>query len=148
MLGFGLGGRGGIGLFGLYAGVEGMYYFGGSQDGVKAHSDLYGVDLGYNLKLPFVTIRPMLGIGNFTATGSFGGASVGIIGGTSVSVPAASDSKSSLYLQPGVTALVSLGLLYVGADVNALIITDAPQTSGNTGVDVALTVHGQVGVRF
>lgn len=140
-LGFGLGGRGGIALFGFYGGVEGMYYFGGSQNGVSAHSDMYGVDVGYNLKLPLITIRPLVGIGNFTESGS----------GTATTPTASvsfSGNQSTLYVQPGLTALVSLGTFYVGADANALLLTSLPQPSGGKGLDVAVTIHGQLGVRF
>ena len=44
------------------------------------------------------------------------------------------------YLEPGVVGLVSLGVLFVGADVGALLLL--------TGPDSALTVHGQIGVTF
>lgn len=140
-LGFGLGGRGGVALFGFYGGIEGMYYFGGSDGPFKVHSDLYGVDVGYNLKLPLITIRPLVGIGNFTESSS---GSETVLGET----VSASGSKSTLYIQPGLTALVSLGTIYVGADANALLLTSLPQPSGGNGLDVAVTIHGQVGLRF
>jgi hypothetical protein len=136
-LGFGIGGRGGVSLFGFYGGLEGMYYFGGSQNGVSDHSAMYGVDLGYNIKIANITIRPLLGIGNFTVS-----ASVGDFSG----------SNSTLYLQPGGTVLVSLGLLYVGADANVLILTGLAQSNANgtssNQTDIAFTFHGQVGVKF
>jgi hypothetical protein len=140
-LGFGLGGRAGVGLFGFYGGVQAMYYFGGQTDGISVHSAQYGGELGYNLKIAILTIRPQLGIGNFTATTS-GAVSAG---GVTIS---GSGSQSSLYLEPGVTGLVSLGTFYVGADVNALLLTSMPQSGGGNGLDVAITAHGQVGVRF
>ena len=47
-----------------------MYYFGssGGPSNVGATSNLYGVDIGYSLELPVVTIRPLVGLGNFTET--------------------------------------------------------------------------------
>jgi len=133
-LGFGLGGRGGVSFFGIYAGVDAMYYLGGSQtiDGEKVslHTVMYGLDLGYNFKIAILTIRPLLGIGNFVVSSS-----------------PSSGNESNLYLEPGVTALVSLGTLFVGADANLLVL---PGINGPTGssTETAFTVHGQVGVRF
>ncbi|HEY1695551.1 MAG TPA: hypothetical protein VGG39_25460 [Polyangiaceae bacterium] len=132
-LGFGLGARGGVDVFGFYGGVKLMYYFGGSSGGFSDHSLSEGVDLGYNIKLAILTLRPMVGLGNFTITESAGGAST---------------NTGTFYVEPGVTALVSLGLIYVGADVNALLLTSLPQPTGGNGMDTALTIHGQVGLKF
>ena len=147
-LGFGIGGRAGVGLFGFYGGVQGMYYVGGSNDVLSVHSAMYGAEVGWNIKIAMLTIRPQVGIGNFTESGTLKSPAVfpgNAGGGATVST---SDSHSTLYVEPGVTGLVSLGLLYVGADVNALLLTSMPQNSGSNGLDVGLTVHGQVGVRF
>jgi hypothetical protein len=144
-LGFGLGGRAGVAFFGIYAGVDAMYYFGGKSTltppGVQTggesfsdHSAMYGFDLGYNFKIALLTIRPQLGIGNFTVTSGVDGQG--------------SSSHSNLYLEPGLTALVSLGLLYVGADANILVLPGVEQPTGGTGTNTAFTLHGQVGVRF
>jgi hypothetical protein len=134
-LGFGLGARAGVDVFGFYGGAKLMYYFGGSSGGFSDHSLSEGVDVGYNIKLAILTLRPMVGIGNFTITGSEGGVS---------------QDHGTLYVEPGVTALVSLGLIYVGADVNALLLTSEPATPPATGnkLDTALTVHGQIGLTF
>ena len=73
-LGFGLGGRAGIGIFGIYAGVTAMYYFGGSaSDPIHrtGKAVLYGAEAGYTFKLVFLELRPQLGVGvyngNFSA---------------------------------------------------------------------------------
>jgi hypothetical protein len=153
-LGFGLGGRAGVGLHGLYAGVEGLYDFGGSDAyGVKAHSDLFGVDVGYSFKLPIVTIRPLVGIGNFTETVSGLPQPSCPAGSGPCSVPN-SQSYNTLYVQPGITVLVSLGTLYVGADANLLMLTSLPGyagcqcSNGQDQLELALTFHAQAGVRF
>ncbi|HEY8088143.1 MAG TPA: hypothetical protein VIF09_09865 [Polyangiaceae bacterium] len=132
-LGFGLGARAGVDVFGFYGGLNLMYYFGGSSNGFSDHSLMEGVDVGYNIKLAIITIRPMVSIGNFTVSSSYAGAS---------------QDHSNLYLEPGVTGLVSLGMFYIGADVNALILTGIQQTDGSKGTDTALTVHGQLGLKF
>jgi hypothetical protein len=135
-LGFGLGGRGGLSFFGLYAGVDVMYYFGSSENvpggSLSEHTLMYGGDFGYNFKIAILTLRPLLGVGNFVVSHS------GVDG---------SGSPSSLYLEPGLTALVSLGLLYVGADANLLVLPSVSLEGGNK-TETAFTLHGQVGVVF
>jgi hypothetical protein len=135
-LAFGLGARGGVSLFGFYGGIEAMYYFGDSNGAAQAHSDLYGVDLGYTLTLPLITIRPLLGIGNFTETTP------------GVSTFALSGTRSTVYLQPGITVLLPLRTIYVGGDVNALVLTNLPDPGARDRSDFALTIHAQVGLRF
>jgi hypothetical protein len=129
-LGFGLGARGGIALFGVYGGLNVLYYFGNSQNNVSVHSLMYGGELGYNIKLTILTIRPQLGFGQYTlsATGA--------------------NDVNNLYLEPGLTGLISLGMWFVGADANALILPGIKQADGSTGTSTAFTLHGQVGVKF
>ena len=136
-LGAGLGARAGVGIFGLYAGLAILYYFGGSEDTtlgkISDHSLMYGVEAGYNWKITLLTIRPQLGVGNYTLTAGTSGSSA---------------SHSNLYLEPGVTALVSLGMMFVGADANLLVLPSIQQPDGNKSTDTAFTLHGQLGVKF
>ena len=154
-LGFGLGGRAGVVLFDhLYAGVNLLYYFGGSTTltgplspgpggppsyNLSGHTLMYGVEAGWGFKLlDILTIRPQVGLGNaalgFTASCP---ASV-----SACSLPASIDSPNSLYVEPGVIALLALGTLFVGADANALVFT------GLASSNAVFTLHGQVGVKF
>ena len=139
-LGFGFGARAGVSLFGFYGGLSFMDYLGasvssygpgpeGAEPGkYSLRSVLYGVEAGYNIGVPFVTLRPQLGVGNYTLTAS------------STGLP--SFSKSNLYLEPGVTGLLSFGLWLVGADANVLLLP------GLSGSQAAFTGHGQVGIKF
>jgi hypothetical protein len=89
---------------------------------------MYGGELGYGFKiLDLLTIRPQVGIGNATFSESGGGQS---------------QSTSNWYLEPGVTGLIGLGLLYVGADVNALLFP------GLANTNAAFSLHAQIGVKF
>jgi hypothetical protein len=128
-LGFGLGGRAGLAfLGGIYLGGNVMYYLGGSDNGTSVHTLMYGGEAGYGFKLlDLLTIRPQVGLGNATFTASAGSVSL---------------SNSNLYVEPGVTALVSFGLLFVGADANLLVFP------GLNNSQAAFTLHGQVGVTF
>jgi hypothetical protein len=148
-LGFGIGARGGVSIFGLYGGLNVMYYLGGSETtqtpggsiSISAHSLLYGVEAGYGMKLSILTVRAQLGVGNASITAS-GSAQAG---GFSSS---GDHTDNNLYLEPGVTGMLALGMWFVGADVNALILTGVKDQNGNSSTDTALTLHGQLGVTF
>jgi hypothetical protein len=74
-LGFGIGGRGGVSILGLYAGIDVLDYLGATAECESCSSPpgqivkqsrsalLYGFEAGYNLKVSLVTIRPQLGFG-------------------------------------------------------------------------------------
>ncbi len=142
-LGFGIGGRAGVSILGIYAGVDVIDYLGAtstcgscSMPGGDTHTLqqsrsalLYGFEGGYSFKVSLVTIRPRLGVGNLRLSSSAGDPP-----------PSHGDISNHLYLEPGVVGLVSFGELFVGADVNALLLP--------TGPDSALTAHGQIGVTF
>jgi len=127
-LDFGLGGRAGVVLFDhLYGGVNLMYYLGGSDNGESVHTLMYGLEAGWGFTLiDILTIRPQVGLGNatFSASGPF------------------TESNSNIYVEPGVTGLLSLGTLFVGADANAIVFP------GLSNSNAAFTLHGQVGVKF
>jgi hypothetical protein len=146
-LGFGIGGRAGVSILGLYAGVDVIDYLGATgpcagcsqpsppagQTQVETQQRrsalLYGFEGGYNFKVSLVTIRPQLGLGNLRLSSAAGDPP-----------PSHGDISNYVYLEPGVVGLVSLGKLFLGADVNALLLPTAPNS--------ALTVHGQIGVTF
>jgi hypothetical protein len=138
-LGLGLGGRAGASFSGFYAGASVMYYFGGSQTvagaGAGRESEktlLYGLEGGYDIRVSILTLRPQIGIGNYTLSQSW------TLAASNVTV---SSNQNNLYVEPGVTALLSFGKLIVGADANVLF--GLPGSAG-----AAFTADGQVGVRF
>jgi hypothetical protein len=136
-LGFGLGARGGVSFFNIYAGLSFMYYFGHSEtvppssEKRSGKSVLYGFEGGYDFDIVHVVIiRPQLGVGVFN--GNYGG------GGFTTDT---ADGKN-LYLEPGATVVVPLGLLFVGGDANAIFLP------GQSGARAGFTFHGSIGVRF
>jgi hypothetical protein len=150
--GFGLGGRAGVQLFNVYLGLSAIHYFGASltlpapQGGtnlppetggtIDFSSTLLGAEVGYTITaLPIINIRPQIGIGN----ASF-----------SASQDNQSSSTSKLYLEPGVTLLVPLGLLYLGADGNALIVPSvtSPEPGASSKTFTSFTLHAQIGIRI
>jgi len=136
-LGFGLGARAGVQLFSLYLGGSAVHYFGGTTSvlghDVGSDANLLGGEIGYTIgAIPFLQIRPQVGGGD------------AIIGPKGDST---GNSKGYFYLEPGLTVLIPLGLLYVGADANLLWI---PGTDGSldTKAWTSFTIHGQVGIRI
>jgi hypothetical protein len=138
-LGFGAGGRAGVSIFGIYAGVSGMYYLGGNNSlvtpppagaiSIESESSwLYGVEGGYSFKIALLTLRPTVEIGSYTIHTSLSG------GG--------SQDIHNLYVEPGVTALLGFGLLFVGADADIFL------TPGLDNSQAAFMANGQVGVKF
>ena len=130
-LGFGVGGRAGLAFLGGSTNVPapngGVVTSAGSVS-VSTNTLMYGGELGYGIKiLDLLTIRPQVGLGNATFSVSGGGQSA---------------SSSYYYLEPGVTGLIGLGLLYVGADANVLVLPSLPSSQA------AFTLHAQIGVKF
>jgi hypothetical protein len=145
-LGGSIGGRAGVKFLEFYGGLSLLYYFGESTDvpgvpgllpsgSLSAHSLLYGIDVGYGPTFfDVLTLRGVVGIGNYTLTADYLGAST---------------SGSNLYLEPGITALLSFAGFFVGADANALILPGVtPAGTSSSTTDTAFTVHGQLGMKF
>ena len=64
-LGLGLGGRVGITIAGLYAGLDVVDYLGsGDGNGGQYHAIQFGGELGYGFKIRSLTIRPQIGAGD------------------------------------------------------------------------------------
>jgi hypothetical protein len=139
--GVGLGARAGVGIFHLYLGATAIHYFGGSFDfpapistKVDYSSTLFGVELGYTISaIPLVDIRPQIGLGSASFSASSNGTS---------------SSTSKFYLEPGLTVIVPLGLLFVGADANALIVPGVDTPAGTSKSYTSFTLHGQLGIRL
>ena len=146
-LGFGRGARAGVSIIGLYGGLSFMYYFGGSDNvqiplgtsvisaSESVHSLLYGVEGGYGSKFGPLALRGTVGVGNISTVFSYSG--------SGVSAP--SQTNNGLYIEPGVTGIVSLGMWFVGADANVLVL---PSYAGGSSLEAAFTLHGQVGLTF
>jgi hypothetical protein len=169
-LGVGVGGRAGVSLFGLYGGISVLYYLGGSGQfssplvpgiteggNVSAHSLLYGAEVGYGRKLfRHLTLRGQLGLGAYTLTT---GGTVSENSDESIVLShSASGTDHYFYLEPGVTAIVTFGVLFFGVDINALLLPAGPSAtpplsptspfSASHAFDAALTGHGQIGIVF
>ncbi|HEX7663118.1 MAG TPA: hypothetical protein VF407_01340 [Polyangiaceae bacterium] len=152
-LGFGLGARAGIEFYkGLYLGADGMYYFGADADTplgttgsghTNSHSIMLGGDLGYSFHISLLTIRPQIGLGaaSITSFEPFAGNPQG-----NATVDNFSVTHAHFYFRPGLVGFVSLGPLYVGADVNALLITATDEFSNSPLA--AFTFNGELGIRL
>ena len=146
ILGYGVGGRAGVALHGLYAGISAVNYAGEQvmtlmdQNGVIApfreywsRALLAGAEVGYGFRfLGRVTVRPVVGTGD-----AFIQLSGRQTGGPTL-------SQHVLYLEPGVTALVAIGPAFVGADLNAALFLRQASEEDVFG----FTAHLQAGFRL
>jgi hypothetical protein len=80
----------------------------------------YGVDLGYDAELGPLVLRPQLGIGRATLYSNLADPS-----GLKMKA-----NDSTLYLSPALALLFKPGLLYVGAEVRYLGMTEKAHFSG------------------
>jgi hypothetical protein len=151
-MGFGIGGRAGVAIHGLYGGVNGMYYVGSSATGncvpfppcfpsgreftYSLHSYQYGAELGYGAMISLLTVRAQVGLGDY-----------GLVSHVET---VSQTTNSYFYLEPALVGLVSLGTWLIGADVGALLLPSGLDPRGVTSskFDSAFVAHGQVGVRF
>ena len=149
----GLGLRAGVILFGgLYGGAKLVDYLGSTTTifetsiPVEEHAFQEGLELGWNFKLlGLLSIRPQIGVGNITFSGTANSpyfTPSGVVLGTN-----RASSGSSIYIEPGLTALVSFGPLVVGGDMSYLKIPDYPDSTATYSTH-AFTARVQVGVRF
>jgi hypothetical protein len=141
-LGVGLGGRAGIGIFSIYAGIEGAYYFGQGSEQVPivsptgqlgtaratASSYLYGIEAGYNFNILFLTIRPTIGVGNYTIHTKVEGVGTG--------------DAHSVYIEPRATALIGIGIWEIGTDIAVFL------PPGLQGWKAGAMWNGQIGLKF
>ena len=166
-MGLGLGGRAGVALSGLYLGVSVVDSLGATgqlhvvegpdfEEGtLSPHSLLYGLEAGYGIPLAHrVLLRAQLGVGQ-DRLGMGGGLAVGTTLDNIVDLPQPVATTTYLYLEPAIVALVTLGHLYAGVDVGALLLPSGPSVAppgtpflSPHRLDGATTAHAQVGVRF
>jgi len=144
-LGVGLGARAGASISGFYGGLTFMYYFGERQRPYPTYTNMlihlesfssvmYGVEAGYNFNVSLLTIRPELGVGNYTLTASSPGTTT--------------SSSSNLYLEAGVVGLLSFGRWLVGADAGTFLLPGWSNSHPGGSSSLALTANGEVGIKF
>jgi hypothetical protein len=107
------------------------YYFGESTNlGVGSFRDtslLYGAEAGYSFTLWLVTLRPLVGVGEYAVHTTF---------------PGESSTTRNVYVQPAVAGLIALGPALLGVDTGVLLLPGMPTSQA------AWTIEGQAGVRF
>jgi hypothetical protein len=98
----------------------------------------YGLDAGYDFRLlsRFI-VRPQLGVGRIALYQS---SPVQVV--ASDGLQGLDGTAHDVYLEPGVTAVLSLWHFFLGVDANALFVPELAHSRA------ALTAHGQLGVRF
>jgi hypothetical protein len=136
----GIGARGGLTLpMSLYVGGTILYHLGKTEStpagDVTANIWYLGGEGGYDLGVGPLTIRPYLGLGYANLRVS---APDACVLGTCVG---GSNSQGKLAFWPGVTGLVGLGSVFVGADLRYVLLVDVED--GN-----AFSAFATVGMGF
>ena len=129
--GVGLGLRGGYTLnMGLYVGGQFIYFIGDSEEagGMKASINVMtlGVEVGYDLKVAPVLIRPSLGLGLAFASASVSGSVSGF------SVGDQSNTETYFYVAPGASVIYPINMFFVGADLRLIFMTSDPLSKALT----------------
>jgi hypothetical protein len=174
--GAGFGGRLGFSIAGVYLGASVVDYMGATDIDAWAHGVLYGGEIGYGLRSSDVggvtfVIRPQVGVGGLTVfhttpitssssttsrtvrtranvdviTTASGGTSSGSSGSASNTT---TTSLSNVYLQPGVTFLVSSKSTFAGVNANVLLIPGVTYGDNAPTTWMSYGLEGQLGVRF
>jgi hypothetical protein len=150
-LAFGLGARAGASMLGFYAGADATYYFGSGTTSFSEYkiSDWAlkaGGDIGYGFKIATVTIRPRLGVGDLIVTSN----------PTQTAPPCPCNivfpvvrptTQDNFYIEGGMTALVPIGLFFVGADIDFLVVYPIAGSCCDE-METAFTFDAQTGIRF
>jgi hypothetical protein len=125
--GGGIGLRAGVTLpASLYLGASYDYFFGESVGDVSLSLSQFTGNVGYDLGLPLLTLRPNLGLGIAWANAEFG---------------EQSDSESDFVLSPGLEALVGLGLLNISGELRYnKIFSDADADGIIVGVGLGISL--------
>jgi hypothetical protein len=165
-LGFGAGLCAGASFRGFYGGLSFVYWLGGTASNsalgsvttgsgatgtpgsTTIHTYQAGVELGYGFRLPggWFTLRPQVGLGDALFAAHAIGLQVG--GGT---VQSGSTVAGNFYFEPGVAILVSVGIVYFGADVSVLVLPGVGEDEGGNSTsttEAGFTTHAQAGVHF
>lgn len=157
-LGFGAGARMGLEASKLYFGLTMMHYIGSdgidqperfSNTSTSFTSTLVGFELGYTFTIDpeWLLVRPQFGLGvDVLHASSDSSALSGGPNGISSVNGSSSDDQDYVYLEPGLTLILPLGVAFVAADINALLVPSGG--SGSSKGVASLAADFQVGIRL
>jgi hypothetical protein len=174
--GAGFGGRLGFSIANVYLGASVVDYLGSTDVDAWSHGVLYGGELGYGIRSGdlggvVLVVRPQVGVGGLTVfhttpiaastattsrtvraradvdvvTTASGGSSGGSSGSASNTT---TTSLSNVYVQPGVTMMVSGKSTFAGVNANVLIIPGVTYGENSPTTWMSYGLEGQLGVRF
>jgi hypothetical protein len=163
--GAGFGGRLGRGTSGLYAGLRGAYFLGGTDIDVTDRAILGGAELGWSFRVGHLVLRPLVGAGGVRVThvdpsqgGIANGAPTGggrrfgggdgpdVVSGASASN--GGTSVFSFWVSPALTALLVLDDFFVGADAGLLVLPSIQYAGAVPATWVSSSVGAELGLRF
>ncbi len=154
--GAGFGGRVGLTFRDVYVGATIVDFLGGSDVDVSYRALLYGVQLGYGVRLPLtpgatLTLRPMIGLGAASVSYTDPSLAVDVVttaSGSSSSSGSDTISVSALYLQPELLAMVRSGVHFVAVGASMLEIPNITYGGAGAAEWRSYGVHAQLGFVF
>lgn len=151
--GAGFGGRLGLVYSGLYVGASVVDFLGGSDVDVSYRALLYGLEVGYGLRIPAFgettfTVRPQLGVGNAAVYYTDPALAADVV--TSASSGSSSDTRTvnNVYVQPALLGMLSAAGHFVALEASALVVPGIQYGGADATTWVSASGQLQLGFVF
>jgi hypothetical protein len=152
--GAGFGARAGLDFSGFYVGASIMDFLGGKDVDVSYRALLYGVELGYGLRMPAFgsalwVIRPRLGVGDAAVYYTDPSLAVDVVTTASGS-SSSSDTLTvnNVYVQPGATVELTAGGHFVALDGSMLVLPGIAYGGADATTWISYGAKLALGFRF
>jgi hypothetical protein len=155
--GIGFGGHAGLSIDDFYVGARVVDFLGGTDVDVSYRSLLAGIEVGYDFRvhLPqqwFFAVRPQLGVGDavvyYTDPALAKVDVVSSASGSSSTTTSDTLTVNSLYLDPGVTATLSSGVVYLSINGSILLLPGIVYGGAEATTWISYGSRVSVGLRF
>jgi hypothetical protein len=148
-----IGARAGFAFSHFYLGAALTYYFGGSDIDLSDRALLFGAEGGYDFvvvrsQTRSLIIRPQVGIG--AAFISHTDPSLAdVVSGASSSSGSDTITVSSVYVQPGVTAIFAFDIYFLALNANMAVLPSINYGGSDQATTwISFGTRGSVGLRF
>ena len=127
--GAGFGGRIGLAYAGVYVGISVLDFLGGTDVDVSYRAMLYGLELGYGLRVPafgrtVLTVRPQIGVGDAAVYYTDPRLAADVVTSASGSSSSSSDTLTvnNVYVEPALSVMLASGSHFAALRTSALVI--------------------------
>jgi hypothetical protein len=152
--GVGFGARAGLELSGLYVGVRILDFLGGRDVDVSYRAMLYGLDLGYGIRLPAFgravwLVRPPVGLGDAAVSYTDPSLAADVVT-TASGTASASDTitVNNVFVEPGLTLELVSGSYFVALDGSLLVLPGIAYGGADRTTWLMDGLRMELGLRF